>query len=402
LTGTRPFEGATLTVMRCHVEKAPPPLTQFRPGCPAALQAAVLRMLEKRPERRFATMAEAVRALGGAPLGERDPVREDIRRLVEGVPKGAIAPATPVSPPIVPSPDRSASEPTVVTHPPRRRRLTIGRKQLLLGGGVVALVVLLAVLVLRSPAPEAPAPIPSPPMPPARIEVTAGGDLAAAVAAVAAGGEVALAAGEYRLAGPLRVMKPVRIVGRGRDSTRLVSSTADSVPVVVVGGADQFELADLELRHVTSASVPALRIEALNAAISQLRVVGNGNRANDCGGMGPGIAIVGGSRARVVRSEIRGFCSAIRVSDSAAPELSGNTLTENAAGIRYQGSAGGSAYQNKIFRNGDGIYVEAGRPILDANEVTRNRAGLSGLVRPDLRNNRIVNNIEVDTDIPRP
>jgi len=81
VTGVPPFLGSTLTVMQAHVERAPRSIRELCPECPPDLEAAILRMLDKDPEARWPRMAEAMAALGAAPLAEDDPLRAELSRL---------------------------------------------------------------------------------------------------------------------------------------------------------------------------------------------------------------------------------------------------------------------------------------------------------------------------------
>ena len=64
--GRRPFAGASdFSTMHAIVHDAPPPLRQFRPDAPAALEGVVLRLLEKDPARRFDSGAGLVEELRG-------------------------------------------------------------------------------------------------------------------------------------------------------------------------------------------------------------------------------------------------------------------------------------------------------------------------------------------------
>lgn len=81
LTGVPPFSGSTLTVMQAHVERPPLPIREHRGDCPPELEAAILRMLAKEPEARFPRVADAMVALGAAPLAEDDPQRAELSQL---------------------------------------------------------------------------------------------------------------------------------------------------------------------------------------------------------------------------------------------------------------------------------------------------------------------------------
>lgn len=68
-TGTLPFSGdSLLAILHQHAVKPPEPPRQRAPdrGIPAALEAVIMRCLEKRPENRFATADQLRRALDGA------------------------------------------------------------------------------------------------------------------------------------------------------------------------------------------------------------------------------------------------------------------------------------------------------------------------------------------------
>jgi hypothetical protein len=67
LTGRLPFEGPPLTVLHRIVHEAPPPPSQFRPGLPAAVEAAILRAMRKDPGERFPDARAFAAALAPAP-----------------------------------------------------------------------------------------------------------------------------------------------------------------------------------------------------------------------------------------------------------------------------------------------------------------------------------------------
>ncbi|HUQ81753.1 MAG TPA: protein kinase [Gemmatimonadaceae bacterium] len=82
IAGKAPFTGPSFMVMKAHADLPAPPLRELRPDCPPELEAAVMRMLAKKPEDRFATMGQALAALGAAPLGDEDPHRLELARAV--------------------------------------------------------------------------------------------------------------------------------------------------------------------------------------------------------------------------------------------------------------------------------------------------------------------------------
>jgi serine/threonine protein kinase len=82
VTGEPPFAGSTLTVMQAHVEHSPRPIRELCGDCPPDVEAAILRMLDKDPAARWPRIADAMAALGAAPLAEDDPLRAGLTQWV--------------------------------------------------------------------------------------------------------------------------------------------------------------------------------------------------------------------------------------------------------------------------------------------------------------------------------
>ena len=81
VTGVPPFAGSTYTVIQAHVDQPPKPIRERVADCPPEVEGAILRMLAKAPADRFPGMAQALAALGAAPLMEGDPLRAELSRL---------------------------------------------------------------------------------------------------------------------------------------------------------------------------------------------------------------------------------------------------------------------------------------------------------------------------------
>ncbi|HEY5941221.1 MAG TPA: protein kinase [Gemmatimonadales bacterium] len=96
ITGVSPFIGSTLTVMRAHLEQPPRPIRDLNGECPSELEVAVLRMLEKDPEARWPSVAQAKTALGATPLEEEDPLLAELCRLATPNPASSL-PGRPTS-----------------------------------------------------------------------------------------------------------------------------------------------------------------------------------------------------------------------------------------------------------------------------------------------------------------
>jgi serine/threonine-protein kinase len=81
LAGRPPFSGSSFALMRAHTDDPPPPLRELRPDVPEDVEAAIMRMLAKRPEQRFPTLGAALAALGAAPLTPADPLHATLQEL---------------------------------------------------------------------------------------------------------------------------------------------------------------------------------------------------------------------------------------------------------------------------------------------------------------------------------
>ncbi len=116
LTGRAPFvHEEVMPVMLAHVSDPPPPLLPLRPDCPLSLAETVERMLAKRPEARWPSVAESITAAEA--LLPSDPQLRAALRALAQAPQGSPVvprPSVPLSP--VPLPSR-ATQPHVVSGP---------------------------------------------------------------------------------------------------------------------------------------------------------------------------------------------------------------------------------------------------------------------------------------------
>jgi serine/threonine-protein kinase len=84
LSGHLPFNGETMvSLLYQHCHEPPPPFLEERPDCPPELHAAVMRMLEKKPEDRFPNLEAAVECIGRVNLAFDDPIRTQLVGLAK-------------------------------------------------------------------------------------------------------------------------------------------------------------------------------------------------------------------------------------------------------------------------------------------------------------------------------
>ncbi len=221
LTGQLPFDGDdVLSILVKHTTAAPPPMSTARPELPAALDAPVLRMLEKEPAARPATLLEAMDELSRAASGGTGAPRSST--FAQGVVARSNAHTLPA--------------------PGESRRA--GARVWLGAASVAVLVAAGAFLGLRgggaAPASTTPAPPPRPsaervasvaaPAPPASsapIAVTPTEEIDVTVQAIPAGSEVFLGATRLGAApGPFKVR-------RGDEKVKLTVKAAGHKPLDV-------------------------------------------------------------------------------------------------------------------------------------------------------------------------
>ena len=150
LAGELPFSGTGTQVMMGHLQQTPGPLSKYRRDCPPEVEKAVFRMMAKDPAHRFASVVEAVKALGGHAKPEEGALDDALKALAAG------RPADPALSPVVPS----GANPAFVA-PTRQRRFALAAT--VAGLGAVAVVYWLS---QRPAAPVAPPPGPAQPLSP--------------------------------------------------------------------------------------------------------------------------------------------------------------------------------------------------------------------------------------------
>lgn len=84
ITGRPPFTGGSMmTIMYGHFNEVPPAIPPLRPDCPPDLQAAIMRMLEKDPTKRWPSVDDSIVAVGAQTLSHDDPTRTQLVSLAK-------------------------------------------------------------------------------------------------------------------------------------------------------------------------------------------------------------------------------------------------------------------------------------------------------------------------------
>ena len=82
IAGKLPFNAdSVMAIMYAHFNEPPPPIETVRPDCPPEIAAAVMRMLQKDPDKRWPSVEAAVAAFGNVTLAPDDPVRTQMMTL---------------------------------------------------------------------------------------------------------------------------------------------------------------------------------------------------------------------------------------------------------------------------------------------------------------------------------
>jgi parallel beta-helix repeat protein len=208
------------------------------------------------------------------------------------------------------------------------------------------------------------------------VDPGGGGDvrtLAEAIERVTSGETIRLAEGTHWLDQPLKITKPVSLVGAGRDITRVVCEKEGSV--IEYSSQGRFAAWGISFQHTGQLPADVLVVTGGDVAIRECRFEG-GIYDKDRRLGGNGLWLRGTVWGVVERCEsLRNGGCGILLSDAAQPTLEGNTCRENGkSGIAYFGSAAGTARKNTCQKNAfHGIRVsEQARPTLEGNTCREN------------------------------
>jgi parallel beta-helix repeat protein len=162
------------------------------------------------------------------------------------------------------------------------------------------------------------------------VDPSGGGDvrtLAEAIERVTSGETIRLAEGTHWLDQPLKITKPVSLVGAGRDITRVVCEKEGSV--IEYSSQGRFAASGISFQHTGQLPADVLVVTGGDVAIRECRFEGGiYDKDRDLGGNG--LWLRGTVWGVVERCEsLRNGGCGIRLSDAARPTLEGNTCREN-------------------------------------------------------------------------
>ena len=219
--------------------------------------------------------------------------------------------------------------------------------------------------------------------PPEALRLAPGEDLAAAVAGVGSGSTILLEPGEYRLQEPLLILRPLALVGSGRDETR-IASRAEGAAIIYLGEG-KLSVQDLTLTHEGESPASVLVIRSGSSRIRDVRISGAVQAPDGAGGIGVVLASpeqLGGTGSpsagpttEIENSEfVTNAGAGIAVTGRNAPIITASLIHDNGVcGICFLGEAGGTLRGNLITSNDAGVVVEdAARPLIEHNEITAN------------------------------
>jgi len=116
-SGQPPFNGSSAELQVAHMQDAPLHVEQLRPDLPPALANAVMRMLEKDPANRFASLSDLIAIFGAGIDPHAAPIADQLTALVlSGPPRRQSLPSSTISP--LPAVMVAAQSDTPISPPP--------------------------------------------------------------------------------------------------------------------------------------------------------------------------------------------------------------------------------------------------------------------------------------------
>jgi parallel beta-helix repeat protein len=199
--------------------------------------------------------------------------------------------------------------------------------------------------------------------------------LEAAVDAVPTGTTITLEPGIYRLAEPLDIHQPLRLVGAGMNQTKIVSEAEGYV--ILFSGDGPFIVENITFRHEGEAMADVVVVEGGEVAFTRCLFTGAvvmGEEEADRAGLRLAESTSGLVQDCVAERNER---VGILVEEEAQVTLEANACSDNGIGIGYGGDTSGVARQNRCTSNEIGIKVAGqAQPTLEGNVCSDNEAGI--------------------------
>lgn len=258
---------------------------------------------------------------------------------------------------------------------------------------------------------------------PVDVEVATSEQLVAAVATVGSGSTIRLTATTYDLDAALVLLRPVTLVGAGRDRTVLRSSASGAAVIAASDG--DVELGDLAVEHIGDEPASVIVVNGGGHDLHDLAVRGGRADSQGVGGYGivlrPTPSMVGGASRQVVRDVTVDDTDGggVVVGSDAAPDLRAVTVTgpgpdgggcglcwieqatgtvtgarvsDRQVGLRIDDDAAPTITDSTVVDTGVGVAVTgAGDPSLADNRIVRGATGmeLAGSGSPEVRGTEV-------------
>jgi parallel beta-helix repeat protein len=204
-------------------------------------------------------------------------------------------------------------------------------------------------------------------------------DLASAVEAAEAGTTIYLDDGIFKLNSPLDIEYSLRLIGRGMEKTKIVSSAPEYV--IQFTGNGTFAAEGIGFQHWGKETADVLVIRDGKIVISNCLFAGAQWDLQDYGSIdsiGAGIRLMGDTEGLIQSSIVSANDSGIGLAEQAQPSLEGNICLENETGIYYTGKSGGIARGNEISMSFFGIHLyDQVHPTLEQNIISENNYGIA-------------------------
>lgn len=211
--------------------------------------------------------------------------------------------------------------------------------------------------------------------PPEERRVASERGLATALATLGPGSTIVLDAGEYHFNEPLVILRPIALVGAGRDDTRIVSSASDAA--IVYLGEGELRLEDLAVAHEGRGPAAVVVVREGSYRMRGIRVAGGRATSEGAGGFGLVLRSTDPREATPGRRQLEDTevvdngGGGIAVAGADRPAIGSSVIRDNGrCGVCYVERAGGTLRATLLAANDVGVRIdEDAAPTVAANEI---------------------------------